>query len=104
MTKSKEKYYDPDNYYPNAEYPRNDGSKTKLFHIRLTQDEINTWKELKFSKRVHSILKGEEYIDLDSKKLLKDLYNIMNDYMTPKDKLTPELMTKLLEIEEILNV
>ena len=49
------KYYDEENQYPNATYPKNNGEITKIKTIRLTQEEEANWD----SKAIHEFLSGE---------------------------------------------
>ena len=109
MDKS-EKYYDEVNLYPKSTYSRDNGTKTKLKTIRLTQEEIDTWREMKLSKTIHEILSGENQSN-DSikisklKTMLSGLYAIMNDENKMKaieGSLTPQDMELLLNIEEVV--
>lgn len=101
---SSEKYYDEKTYSPRNEYPRNDGTKTYLKNIRITQEEVSNWD----SKAIHEFLLGNTQSN-DSIKIsklkhyLKGLYDIMNTKMDPKANLEPENMELLLNIEEVIS-
>ncbi|GAI71105.1 unnamed protein product [marine sediment metagenome] len=105
MNKS-EKYYDEVNLYPKSTYPRNDGTTTRMFAIRLTEEEIETWKSMKLSKTIHGILAGEDKSN-DSIKIsalknyLKGLYDIMVNKMNAKiilDQNEKDLLIKIYEV------
>ena len=107
MSNKSDKYYNENESYPKSTYKGNKQT-TYMKTIRLTKDEINTWKSIKLSKRIHKILAGEDQSN-DSIKInklknyLKGLYDIMNTKMDPKTNLEPENMELLLNIEEVIS-
>ena len=63
--------------------------------IRISEEENDNWDIIK----VHEFLQNSSPGDNN---LLQKLYEIMINKMTPKTKLSPEEMTILLEIEEMI--
>jgi len=61
--------------------------------IRISEEENNNWDIIK----VHEFLSSP-----GDNNLLQKLYEIMINKMTPKTKLTPEELTTILEIEEMI--
>ena len=62
--------------------------------IRISEEENNNWDIIK----VHEFLSSP-----GDNNLLQKLYEIMINKMTPKTKLTPEELTTILEIEEMID-
>ena len=63
--------------------------------IRISPEENDNWDIVKVHEFLQNKLPGDN-------NLLQKLYEIMINKMTPKTKLSPEEMTILLEIEEMI--
>ena len=64
--------------------------------IRISPKENENWDIIKIHEFLQNKLPGEN-------NLLQKLYEIMVNKMTPKTKLTPEELTTILEIEEMID-
>jgi len=106
MSDKSDKYYDEVNLYPNVEYKGNKQT-TKIFGIRLTQEEIDTWKAMKLSKTIHKILAGEDKSN-DSIRIntlkhnLRWLYNFMSEKCEITGEVDPGVIEKLQQIKEVM--
>ena len=63
--------------------------------IRISPEENDNWDIVKVNEFLQNKLPGDN-------NLLQKLYEIMTTKMIPKTKLSPEEMTILLEIEEMI--
>jgi len=96
---SPEKYYSVKHYYPNAVYPRNDGSQTIIKTIRISHEENLMWD----SKKIHALLSGRLENERELS-LLRELYKIVKAKMKTVKKLTVKESKTLEFIEDILNI
>ena len=64
--------------------------------IRISPEENDNWDIVKVHEFLQNKLPGDN-------NLLQKLYEIMINKMTPKTKLTPEELTTILEIEEMID-